>query len=337
LRLTDTLVVHNTFRSVVDGTVYRLDPKTDGRPDPRPTVRDDVPILGDLKALPRVLGTYQIDELILADSEFSEQELLETVEHAHRRGVKVRIAPKTTELLIQRADYVPGQSVPLSEVRSPVFAGSEWLLKRTFDLSVSFLVLVIGLPLWLLIAFAVTLTTPGPILFRDRRVGLGENEFDMLKFRTMYADAAEHQAFLEQANEALLNNPANRETRQRSQFLNGLIVHKSFSWTSAFSDLEKIMPTRVHLLKIEPELTPDNQLKIKMTVAGNSRDKALDLVRKLETSHEFKQAAIDKETTKTGSAGGDPLGSVEFDISAVYVPPTVKSKTFAGKELGKGD
>jgi len=162
----------------------------------------DLPLLGDLKALPRVLGTYQIDELILADSEFSEQELLETVEHAHRRGVKVRIAPKTTELLIQRADYVPGQSVPLFEVRSPVFAGSEWLLKRTFDLTVSFVVLVIGLPLWLLIALAVTLTTPGSVLFRDRRIGLGENEFDMLKFRTMYADAGEHQAFLEQANEA---------------------------------------------------------------------------------------------------------------------------------------
>jgi exopolysaccharide biosynthesis polyprenyl glycosylphosphotransferase len=162
----------------------------------------DLPILGDLKALPRVLGTYQVDELILADTEFSERDLLETVEHAHRRGVKVRIAPKTTELLLQRAEYVPGQSVPLFELRSPVFLGSEWVLKRTFDLVVSTLVLLVGLPLWLLIAAAVTLTTPGSILYRDRRIGLGEREFDMLKFRTMYADAAEHQPYLEKANEA---------------------------------------------------------------------------------------------------------------------------------------
>ena len=97
------------------------------------------------------------------------------------------------------------------------------------------------------------------------------------------------------------------------------------------------MPTRVHLLKIEPELTPDNQLKIKMTVAGNSRDKALDLVRKLETSNEFKHAAIEKESTKTTSAGGDPEGTVEFDITAVYVPPALKTKTFAGRELGEGE
>ena len=139
------------------------------------------------------------------------------------------------------------------------------------------------------------------------------------------------------ANEALLNQPANRDTRQRSQFLNGLIVRRSFSWTRAFSDLEKIMPTRVHLLKIEPELTPDNQLRIKMTVAANSRDKALDLVRKLETSNEFKHATIEKEATKTGAAVVDPESSVEFDINAVYIPPPPKSKTFAGKEMGEGN
>jgi len=138
------------------------------------------------------------------------------------------------------------------------------------------------------------------------------------------------------ADEALLNLPANHEIRQRSQFLNGLIVRKSFSWTRAFADLEKLMPTRVHLLKIEPELTSDNQLKIKMTVAGNSRDKALDLVRKLETSNEFKHAAIDREVNKAG-ANVDPEAAVEFEISAVYAPPPPHAKTLAGKPLGEGD
>jgi exopolysaccharide biosynthesis polyprenyl glycosylphosphotransferase len=173
--------------------VGALAPSDDGSP---------IPVLGDLNALSRVLGTHTIDELILTDAEFSERELLDTVEQAHRRGVQVRVAPRTTELLLQRAEYVPGQTVPLFELRPPAFLGGEWLLKRTFDLVVSALVLVIGLPLWLLIAAAVTLTSPGPILYRDRRIGLGEREFDMLKFRTMYADAPEQQAYLEQANEA---------------------------------------------------------------------------------------------------------------------------------------
>jgi hypothetical protein len=138
------------------------------------------------------------------------------------------------------------------------------------------------------------------------------------------------------ANQSLLNQPANRETRDRSQFLNGIIVRKSFSWTRAFSDLEKIMPTRVHLVKIEPELTPQNELKIKMTVAGKSRDKALDLVRKLETSNEFKQARIETETAKSGS-GSDAEGTVEFDISAIYLPPPPQPKGSAGRVTEEGD
>jgi exopolysaccharide biosynthesis polyprenyl glycosylphosphotransferase len=163
-----------------------------------------LPVLGDLKALPRVLATNDVDEVILTDAEagFDERTLLELVEQAQRRGVKVRLAPRTTELLLQRAEYVPGQGVPLFDVRSPAFIGSQWVVKRSFDLVVSTLVLIVGLPLWLLIAVGVTLTSPGPILYRDRRIGLGEREFDMLKFRTMYADAAKHQAFLERANEA---------------------------------------------------------------------------------------------------------------------------------------
>jgi hypothetical protein len=136
------------------------------------------------------------------------------------------------------------------------------------------------------------------------------------------------------ADEALLNQAANRETRLRSQFLNGIIVRKSFSWTRAFSDLEKIMPTRVHLVKIEPELSPQNELKIKMTVEGNSRDKALDLVRKLETSREFKQARIEAESVKSGA---DSQGTVDFDITAIYVPPAPRLKGSAGVDTEEGE
>jgi exopolysaccharide biosynthesis polyprenyl glycosylphosphotransferase len=143
-----------------------------------------------------------VDELILTDSDFRDRELLEIVDAAHRRGVQVRIAPKATELLTQRVEFVPGQGIPLFELRPPAFVGVDWAVKRGFDLLVSGLVLVLGLPLWLGIALAVKLTSRGPVLYRDRRVGLGEREFGMLKFRTMRADAAVQQAELEASNEA---------------------------------------------------------------------------------------------------------------------------------------
>ena len=162
-----------------------------------------LPLLGDINALPDLLEARPVDELIVTPSGLDERVLLELVERAHERGVKVRIAPTTTELLTHRAEYVPGQGgVPLFELRPPVFVGADWVVKRSFDLLVSGAVLVLGLPIWLLVALAIKLDSPGPVFFRDVRIGLNERRFDMLKFRTMHAGAAEQQAQLEAANEA---------------------------------------------------------------------------------------------------------------------------------------
>jgi len=162
-----------------------------------------LPVLGNLASLPTVLAQRAVDELIVTDSDFSDRELVEIVEQAHRRGVKVRVAPRATELLIERrGEYVPGQGVPLFELRPPVFAGADWVVKRGFDQVVSMLVAIVGLPFWLLIALAIKLDSRGPVLFRDVRVGLNERDFGMLKFRTMYADAEARQAELEPENEA---------------------------------------------------------------------------------------------------------------------------------------
>jgi exopolysaccharide biosynthesis polyprenyl glycosylphosphotransferase len=148
------------------------------------------------------LASTRPDEVILTEGDFDEEAVLEIVETAHRGGVKVRIAPKTTELLIERGEYVPGQGMPLFELRPPVLAGADWAVKRAFDLVVSVLVLILGTPLWLLIAAAIKLDSRGPILYRDRRVGVGQRPFGMLKFRTMVRDAEARQHELEERNEA---------------------------------------------------------------------------------------------------------------------------------------
>jgi exopolysaccharide biosynthesis polyprenyl glycosylphosphotransferase len=148
------------------------------------------------------LSRQRLDELIVADAGLDERELLEIVDAAHRRGVKVRVAPRTTEILVERGEYVPGQGVPLFELRPPILAGTDWVVKRAFDVIVSVLTIVVGLPLWIAIAALIKATSSGPVFYADPRVGLGEREFRMLKFRTMVADAALEQERLEGANEA---------------------------------------------------------------------------------------------------------------------------------------
>jgi type IV pilus assembly protein PilN len=117
--------------------------------------------------------------------------------------------------------------------------------------------------------------------------------------------------------EETLNLPANRGTRDRAEFLNDLFLRKAFSWTRVFEDLERVMPARLHVVSIHPDKATDSQLKIKLVVAGESRDRALELVRKMEGSRRFQQTQIEQESTQAGQTPGD---NVQFDISALYVP-----------------
>jgi len=120
------------------------------------------------------------------------------------------------------------------------------------------------------------------------------------------------------AAQAFLNRPENRDTRDKSEILNELIARKAFSWTQVFTDLEKIMPPRLHVVSIHPELTPDNQLELKISVAGESRDRALDLVRKMEQSQRFREPQVVSENSEQqGQNQGD---AVQYSISALYIP-----------------
>lgn len=116
--------------------------------------------------------------------------------------------------------------------------------------------------------------------------------------------------------EAFLNRPENRDTRDKSLILNDLIARKAFSWTEVFSDLERIMPPRLHVVSIRPELTPDNQLALRMMVAGESRERALELVRHMEKSPRFRQPQIVAEARQEQPQ--DPGDRVQFDITALY-------------------
>ncbi len=150
----------------------------------------------------QTLAAGPLDELIVADTGLDDGRLLEIVEAAHRRNVRVRVAPRTTELLLERGQYVPGQGVPLFELRPPIFAGTDWATKRTFDLLVGAAITLIGMPVWLLVALAIKIDSRGPVFYADPRIGLSERPFQMLKFRTMFAGAEREQVKLETANEA---------------------------------------------------------------------------------------------------------------------------------------
>jgi type IV pilus assembly protein PilN len=138
--------------------------------------------------------------------------------------------------------------------------------------------------------------------------------------------------------EEFLNRPENRTTRDTSQFLNELIERKAFSWTRVLENLEKVMPARVHLVGINPQLNEDNQLGLKMTVAGDSRERAIELARRMEESGRFADTNILGERS-TQSTTGD---TEQMDIVATYIPEPLaasapsKTETKPKSEPAKG-
>jgi len=114
--------------------------------------------------------------------------------------------------------------------------------------------------------------------------------------------------------QAFLDMSVNRSTRDQSQFLNGLIQRKAFSWTRVFEDLERVMPSNLHVVSLRPEINEQNQMQLDMKVACQTRGAAVELVHRMEGSRHFQGAQLVQETES-----GDGTG-VAASVIAIYVP-----------------
>ncbi len=166
---------------------------------PRP--RNGLRSLGALPDLPSVLELEAVQEVIIADPDFPQDKAVELVDMCHQRGVTVQVAPSTMEILIDRAEFAPGHTVPLFTLRPPVFEGVDYAVKRTFDLVVSCFSLILLSPVMLAIAVAVKLSSRGPVIYRSVRPGMAGKPFRCFKFRTMREHAEQTQDELESLNE----------------------------------------------------------------------------------------------------------------------------------------
>jgi type IV pilus assembly protein PilN len=115
--------------------------------------------------------------------------------------------------------------------------------------------------------------------------------------------------------QAFLDLVANRSTRDQSQFLNGLIQRKAFSWTRVFEDLERVIPSNLHVVSLRPELNEQNQMQLDMKVACDSRAAAVELVHRMEGSRHFQGAQLVEERPSSEAGAG-----VAASVVAIYVP-----------------
>lgn len=118
---------------------------------------------------------------------------------------------------------------------------------------------------------------------------------------------------------AVENMPENRDVTGEKNYWNRQIARRGLSWTQLFNDLQKIMPGRVYVISVAPELTTDNQLKLKLTIGGEKTDDLNALVKRMEGSKKFRHTLLNAESVqKETRPGAPPLH--KFEIETFYIP-----------------
>ena len=161
-----------------------------------------VPVVGSLSTIAAAMVRVQADTVAVAASPGITPEALRRLSYElEGTGVDLLVAPALTNVAGTRISIRPIAGLPLLHIDEPELAGGRKLLKGAFDRISASVGLILLLPLLLMIALAVRLTSSGPVIFRQLRVGRDGATFWVWKFRSMYADAESRRAPLEMLNE----------------------------------------------------------------------------------------------------------------------------------------
>jgi exopolysaccharide biosynthesis polyprenyl glycosylphosphotransferase len=158
----------------------------DDDPPPEATVGGrPAPVLGGTSDLVSVVEAHRVDHVILAFSHTGDSEVLPLLRRCVAKGVSLSLVPRLFDLINSRLAYEPVGGLPVATLRTTNPLGPTFALKHAFDRVVAVMLIVVMAPLLAAIALLVKRGSPGPVVFRQRRIGRDDRPFDLLKFRTM--------------------------------------------------------------------------------------------------------------------------------------------------------
>jgi exopolysaccharide biosynthesis polyprenyl glycosylphosphotransferase len=188
----------------------------------------DVPVLGPFEDLMSIVRTFAVDRVIVAFSQIRDDEILGRARALLSLNVRVDVVPRLFEVIGPQAGLPHVEGVPLVGIVPRTRSAVSMRLKRAIDVVVAGIGLVLAAPVFAWAAWRIPRETPGPVLFRQTRVGEGMKEFTMLKFRTMRSDtdAAPHRAYVE----ATMNGGAGVSTGELYKLDRGDQVTPTGQW-----------------------------------------------------------------------------------------------------------
>ncbi len=164
-------------------------------------VTEDLPLFGAVSDAPRVVAEQAIDDVVVALPLRAHERLTELAHLLSEMPVKIHIVPDYFSMAVYRTQAEDFGGLPMINLRDPALNEVQRLIKRVFDVTVVTIMLILLLPLLALVAIAIRLDSPGPIFFKQKRVGENQRPFLMIKFRSMVDKAETMQQEVSYVNE----------------------------------------------------------------------------------------------------------------------------------------
>lgn len=233
-------------------------------------LEEHIPHLGDCNQIKNIIEKYQIEDVIIAieSSEHSKIEnilnLLENID------VFIKIIPDVYDILSGTVKMNSILGTPLIEINHKLQTPSELLVKNTIDIVLSFVIIIVFSPIYLICAILVKLSSEGPIIYKQKRLGQFGKEFNIYKFRSMYTDAEKHGPQLSSKTDSRVTawGRIMRKIRldETPQFFNVLFGDMSFVGPRPERDffakqILEIAPHYKHIYKVKPGITSWGMVK----------------------------------------------------------------------------
>ena len=152
----------------------------------------DVPVVGAIENLAEIIRQLKIQEVIITDNQIPSEKIFEVMMQVGRQQrVEFRFAPSLFNMLPQKTEVEQIGVLPMVRLFREPLSDAERFLKRTSDIVISVLALIILFPVWLVISILIKFDSRGSVLFKQERVGMDGRVFLCYKFRTMKSDADE--------------------------------------------------------------------------------------------------------------------------------------------------
>ena len=163
----------------------------DAQPKERRDDLQDLTILGSLGELRDIVTRFEVDRVIFAFSNDSHRPFVALIRSLRDAGVQVDVVPRLFDVIGPKLAVHPVEGMPLIGLAPVRIARSSRVIKRSIDLAGAVVGLIVALPLFLVFAVWIKRDSPGPIFFRQTRLGKDMREIRVLKFRTMRVDAGD--------------------------------------------------------------------------------------------------------------------------------------------------